>query len=435
MRNHLCKTALMHKLLITPFLLLPLCVCAQASFTTIGSPYTQDFNSLPNTVDGGTPTGGWTDNSTLTGWYSSEVPIVEASTASMNNTGGNYIVASGTDRSFGSRPSNSTGTCYYGVRIANSTGTTVTSLYVQYYGEQWSIAENGTAVNSITFAYRVGTGLTSLTTGSWTTVTALTFTQLYTSSQSASMGGTACTGTSNQCLSLNGNLAANRTLLTACVPVTIAAGQEIMLRWTDLNDASNDHHLQIDDVSVYPYDVSCTTLLPVQWASFTAEKEGNVSLLHWETASEERNDYFAVERADEYGDYSTLGIIDGHGTTSQPHTYRFVDEHPAKGTNYYRIRQVDFDGQTDYSAIRIVEFGEEGAFSVFTRFNGGLHFYQSGNAGSTTISVLSQDGRTLSSVTTADTNGTLETPCASGVYFIRFENANGTLVVKQLIIL
>src|SRR5687768_7916326 len=99
----------MHRLLVL-LLLFPILTHAQASFTAIGTPYTQNFNSLPNTTDGSTPSGGWTDNVTLTGWYSSVAPLVESSVAGMNNAGANYIVASGADRNFGSRASGGTGT-------------------------------------------------------------------------------------------------------------------------------------------------------------------------------------------------------------------------------------------------------------------------------------------------------------------------------------
>jgi hypothetical protein len=425
----------MHKYITLLLTLLSLHGYSQAPFTAIGTPYTQNFNTLPNTTDGGTPTGGWTDNVTLTGWYSSVAPLVESSLGGMNNTGANYIVASGTDRSFGSRASGGTGTCYYGVRLVNNTGSAISSVYVQYYGEQWSIAENGANVNSISFAYRTGTGLTSLTAGGWTNVTALNFNQIFTSSQSAGMGGTACGGSSGQCLSLNGNAAANRVLIGACVPVALSPGSEIMLRWSDINDAANDHHLQIDDLSVYPYAVSCATVLPVEWLSFTAEPAGAASLLQWETASEENNDYFAVERLDENGSYITIGTVDGNGSTSFMHRYSFTDENPLTGINYYRIRQVDFNGQSAYSVLRSVTFGEEESFAAYAYFDGELRFHQRGNRGATQISVIAEDGRVLSSLCTDESSGVLGTPACSGIYFVRFENVNGVAVVKQLILL
>ena len=131
----------MHRLLVF-FLLLPFSAFAQASLTAIGTPYTQDFNTLPNTTDGSTMSA-WTQNSTLPGWYIDEGiggscsgtacddrPTIEASYTSMNNGGNAYVFASGSDRSLGSRAAGSTGTVYFGVRLVNNTGNTITSLYV-----------------------------------------------------------------------------------------------------------------------------------------------------------------------------------------------------------------------------------------------------------------------------------------------------------------
>src|SRR5262249_60869348 len=69
----------------------------------------------------------------------------------------------------------------------------------------------------------------------WTTVTALSFTGPVT-------GATAS--------ALDGNAAANRTLISGTLPVTVNAGQEIWLRWQDPDDAGSDHGLAIDDFSV-----------------------------------------------------------------------------------------------------------------------------------------------------------------------------------------
>lgn len=430
----------MHKYVILLLTLFSIEGFSQASFSAMGTPYTQNFNTLTAGVDGGTYP--WTNNTTLTGWYVEEVagaaddlPLIEASYTTLSNGGSSYIFRSGPDCNLGSRAAGSTGTCHYGVRILNSTGLTITSVYVDYYGEQWSIAENGTNVNTNTFSYQVGAAVTSLTAGSWTNVSALNFTQIWTSSQSAGLGGSACGGTSSQCLALDGNQSANRRRIEGCITVTIPPGQEIMLRWSDIDNPANDHHLQIDDVNIYPFDVSCAIVLPVDWLSFTAERVENTSLLQWETASEENNDYFAIERLNENGYYVTIGTVDGNGTSSQPHQYSFTDEMPFNGVNYYRIRQVDFNGQYTHSEIRTVEFSDVPLFTAFVSYDGTLHFSQSGNTGATAITVFAEDGRIVSRIESEDQTGILETPRSSGAYIIRFENAEGIIVVKQLIIL
>lgn len=426
-------------------LLLALACNAQASFTALGIPYAQDFNSLPNATDGSTM-GTWIQNSTLSGWYIDEgiggtcsgtscddQPTIEATYTTMNNGGNAYIYASGSDRSIGSRAAGSTGTNYIGLRIANNTGSTITSIYIDYYGEQWTIAENQSNINVLTLEYQTGATVTSLTTGAWT-ATGCNFTQVWNSTQSAGLGGTACGGTSAQCLALDGNAAANRNHIQGCVTVTIPAGEEIMLRWSDVNDPANDHHMQIDDVTIYPFDVSCATVLPVEMISFTAERSGNVSLLRWETSSEMNNDYFAVERLNENGVFNIIGMVDGNGTTSQPSYYTFTDEAPYYGVNYYRLRQVDFNGDYAYSPIRTVEFSDEIIFTADVLLDENLHYTQSGNVGATTISLFAEDGRLISMTSSSEPIGILEKPSASGIYFIRFENEAGLIVRKIAVI-
>lgn len=427
------------------FIVLTIACSAQASFTSLGTPYSQDFNTLPNATDGSTLST-WTQNSTLPGWYIDEgiggacsgtscddQPTIEATYTTMNNGGNSYIYASGSDRSIGSRAAGSTGTNYFGLRIQNNTGSTITSIYIDYYGEQWTIAENQSNINVLTLEYQTGPTVTSLTTGTWT-ATGINFTQIWNSTQSAGLGGSACGGTSAQCLALDGNAAANRTRIQGCVTVTIPAGEEIMLRWSDVNDPANDHHMQIDDVLVYPFDVSCATVLPVEMVSFTAERSGHVSLLQWETSSEQNNDYFKVERLNENGVFVTIGTVDGNGTTSQTSNYSFTDESPLPGMNYYRLRQTDFNGDYVYSPIRSVEFTEADGFLAHAWFDGALHYSQSGYAGPTRISVVAEDGSVAAEIQTEESVGILTNRLANGVYVIWFANHEGTVIQKLVIL-
>ncbi|NJL74217.1 MAG: T9SS type A sorting domain-containing protein [Saprospiraceae bacterium] len=73
--------------------------------------------------------------------------------------------------------------------------------------------------------------------------------------------------------------------------------------------------------------------------------------MSWTTASEENNDYFQIERSQNGAKFEVLGKVKGAGTTVEPQTYNFVDVTPKAGVNYYRLKQVDFDGAFEYSNI------------------------------------------------------------------------------------
>jgi hypothetical protein len=108
-----------------------------------------------------------------------------------------------------------------------------------------------------------------------------------------------------------------------------------------------------------------TSVLPVTLLYFTGSLVGDKVLLNWETASELNNDFFAVEKSLDGRTWSTIGIVKGNGTTTKPHKYSFVDVSPFIGDNYYRLRQVDFDGSFDYSRIIVINVGTDVARSGF----------------------------------------------------------------------
>lgn len=103
-----------------------------------------------------------------------------------------------------------------------------------------------------------------------------------------------------------------------------------------------------------------STLLPVEWLDFYAQPINNNNVaLNWSTASETNNAYFEIERCivDDYlsgnAIWETVGKIKGKGNSNSVNNYQFTDnvEGQNKSKLYYRIRQVDFDGNAHYSKI------------------------------------------------------------------------------------
>jgi len=88
--------------------------------------------------------------------------------------------------------------------------------------------------------------------------------------------------------------------------------------------------------------------LPISLLSFTARRSGNVAELQWRTETELNNDYMAVEHSTDGRIYTEIGQVPGAGTTQIPQDYHFTHGSPAPGLNYYRLRQVDYDGQAEY---------------------------------------------------------------------------------------
>jgi hypothetical protein len=88
--------------------------------------------------------------------------------------------------------------------------------------------------------------------------------------------------------------------------------------------------------------------LPVTLLFFKVESISQTEVnLVWATASESNFDYFALERSRDGFSFSEVARINGNGNTSDRKDYFFRDNNPLKGMSYYRLKSVDFDGQTE----------------------------------------------------------------------------------------
>ncbi len=129
----------------------------------------------------------------------------------------------------------------------------------------------------------------------------------------------------------------------------------------DAGDAEPYNLSRSGVTSLSPFTVSSGGALPIELLDFKAEVVQSSALLTWRTASELNNDYMAVERSADGVEFQEIGRVKGQGTTEQPQDYQFTDAQPLPGINYYRLRQVDFDGTMEYHKVVAVDFRPEGA--------------------------------------------------------------------------
>ncbi len=97
--------------------------------------------------------------------------------------------------------------------------------------------------------------------------------------------------------------------------------------------------------------------LPVTYQYFTAAKlNETAAILRWETSQEINSSHFEVERSLDAISFAGIGRIAAAGNASNPTLYSFTDYNPQMGVNYYRLKQVDRDGNFTYSPARAVRF-------------------------------------------------------------------------------
>ena len=126
---------------------------------------------------------------------------------------------------------------------------------------------------------------------------------------------------------------------------------------------------QVDGASFFLDEVRAGNgVVPVEFATFSATSVGADVQLNWSTASETNNKGFFVERKSTSGEFASVGFIDGSGTTTLVKEYSFIDKGVGVGTYTYRLKQVDFDGTSDYSKAVEVDVVAPNTFALNQNF-------------------------------------------------------------------
>ncbi len=94
-----------------------------------------------------------------------------------------------------------------------------------------------------------------------------------------------------------------------------------------------------------------TTYIPVKLISFEGRTQNNKIILTWQTASELNNKGFEIEKSFDKENWFTLGFVEGGGTTTNLNYYSFTDNEIPSEIQYYRLKQLDFNGSFEYSKV------------------------------------------------------------------------------------
>jgi len=126
-----------------------------------------------------------------------------------------------------------------------------------------------------------------------------------------------------------------------------------IVRRTGLTVAQLGNQFHIGSVNVV------NSPLPITLVYFEAKVNDNKKVeLSWKTATEINTDYFSVERSKDGKQFGEIGKLRGSGNSSEPHSYTLVDNDPLPGISYYRLHQVDLDGQSVYSRLVAISLND-----------------------------------------------------------------------------
>lgn len=105
--------------------------------------------------------------------------------------------------------------------------------------------------------------------------------------------------------------------------------------------------------------------LPIQLLNFEAKVCEQDVCLNWSTANEINNERFVIQRSSDANDWMDIKSIKGSRNSQRTLNYESLDTEPLKGLSYYRLKQVDMNGDFSYSIIRSVEFKNLEGISIY----------------------------------------------------------------------
>jgi len=212
------------------------------------------------------------------------------------------------------------------------------------------------------------------------------------------------------------------------------------------NDFYGPLQTTVDECYFDDYWFGDMAYIPVELTSFT----GNVNnlgqvVLNWQTASELNNQGFEIERRTESSEFLTVGFVEGAGTVTETRNYSFIDKAVDQGVNYYRLKQIDFDGSYAYSDIVEVEVVAPLTFDLTQNypnpFNPSTNIkFSVPEAGNVKLSVYNLVGEEVAVLVNGFSQaGTFEVTfdasnLSTGVYLYKLQSANSVQTKKMMLL-
>ena len=193
-----------------------------------------------------------------------------------------------------------------------------------------------------------------------------------------------------------------------------------------------------DSVLVYSRtnDPSCIAL-SVKFISFTVKKASESSaLIEWITESETNNSHFEIQRTSDFSSWKTVGTVKGAGNTNQLSNYNFTDEGLTEEKYYYRIKQIDYSGNSSLSKVESVIFNNAiiQVIPTYASVGSAIKIMNPSEI-KLSITIYDMSGKSFSENIESDKSITeiYSDRLAQGMYIIRVSYADG--VLNQKIIL
>ncbi|MBK9228613.1 MAG: T9SS type A sorting domain-containing protein [Ignavibacteria bacterium] len=211
-------------------------------------------------------------------------------------------------------------------------------------------------------------------------------------------------------------------------------------------------HYLIYDSLEYRWKIICSRLiyvddpLPVELFSLTYTAYSSSVRLEWTTSIESNNSGFEVQRSREDQSWTAIGFVNGAGNSTNPIGYTFEDKQLSSGIYYYRLKQIDFNGNFEYFELPdAVTIGIPDKFSLAQNYPNPFNpvttiAYGIPVSGNVKLKVFDMSGREIISIVSDFKDAGYyvakfdASSLASGTYIYRIECGNFVSAMKMLLL-
>lgn len=195
------------------------------------------------------------------------------------------------------------------------------------------------------------------------------------------------------------------------------------------------------ETAVAQFRVNIDIPLPTELISFSAQCDTDHTTVSWQTATEHNSAGFVLERSENGQEWDEVATVSSVGNSTTKVDYSYDDYAAIRFEGYYRLTQMDNDGQQKvYDPILVNCNAVNDEVDIYPNPTAGdfTVAFHSSKAGSATIKVINANNAVLNSLSVNVNNGGNQvivsgTDLSSGVYFVHIE-VNNQIVVKKLMV-
>ena len=198
------------------------------------------------------------------------------------------------------------------------------------------------------------------------------------------------------------------------------------------NFNGSSHFLALDDICIL---IPSGAPTPVSLIDFTASKQNKVVDLNWQTANEQNSNYFDVEFSRDGGKFESIGKVKASGSSATLKNYSLKHLSPINGLNYYRLKMVDVDASSKYSAVRTVKFSTSTSIAIMPNPTADRVYLTSNEGGLLqSVGVYSMTGKLLQQVTNFTLGKSIDlSNYPPSVYILKLIDKDGTTEVIKVV--